>query len=59
MGYYADAYRTLGTFYLSTLSDAPYCGFLYIIELNLKADTSKSAGEIVVKIGEEEIKLSE
>lgn len=59
LGYYADAYRTIGTFYLSTVSDAPYCGYLYIIELNLKTDTAKSAGELTVKFGNEELKLTE
>ncbi len=50
LGYYADSFNFVGSFYVATNSKSPYCGTNFILELSLSKDSLKSQGQISLKL---------
>ena len=50
MGYLADNNGEKGSYFLMTLASPPYCGYHYLFEMNISQNSSKTAGEIILKV---------
>lgn len=58
MGYYANNFKTTGSFYLSTTAEAPFCANQYLFEMTVSENSPKTAGEITLKLGSETSTIS-
>ncbi len=50
VGYYADDFDVLGSFYVATTEKAPFCASNFIFELRLSQKSPDSQGELVLTL---------